>query len=66
MYDCIDTGKYDCIIVGGGPAGLSSALTLGRALKKTLVIDNNKARNSVTKKSHGFLTQDGVTPSEFK
>lgn len=66
MYDCIDTGKYDCIIVGGGPAGLSSALTLGRALKKTLVIDNNKARNSVTKKSHGFLTQDGVTPFEFK
>ncbi|WP_239738354.1 NAD(P)/FAD-dependent oxidoreductase [Mammaliicoccus sp. H-M32] len=57
---------FDCIVIGGGPAGLASALTLGRALKKTLVIDNNNARNKVTRKSHAFLTQDGVTPEELR
>lgn len=57
---------FDCIVVGGGPAGLASALTLGRALKKTLVIDNDNARNKVTQKSHAFLTQDGVTPEELR
>lgn len=57
---------FDCIVIGGGLAGLASALTLGRALKKTLVIDNNNARNKVTRKSHAFLTQDGVTPEELR
>ncbi|MEB7806236.1 NAD(P)/FAD-dependent oxidoreductase [Mammaliicoccus fleurettii] len=57
---------FDCIVIGGGPAGLASALTLGIALKKTLVIDNNNARNKVTRKSHAFLTQDGVTPEELR
>lgn len=57
---------FDCIIVGGGPAGLASALTLGRALKTTLVIDNDNARNKVTQTSHEFLTQDGVTPEELR
>ncbi|WP_239711117.1 MULTISPECIES: NAD(P)/FAD-dependent oxidoreductase [unclassified Mammaliicoccus] len=57
---------FDCIVIGGGPAGLASSLTLGRALKKTLVIDNNNARNKVTRKSHAFLTQDGVTPEELR
>lgn len=32
---------YDVIIIGGGPAGLSAAIYAGRALKKTLVIENN-------------------------
>lgn len=57
---------FDCIVIGGGPAGLASALTLGRALKKTLVIDNNNARNKVTQRSHAFLTQDGVRPEELR
>lgn len=57
---------YDVIVIGGGPAGLAGALTLGRALKKTLVLDNATNRNRVTQHSHGFLTQDGITPSDLR
>lgn len=57
---------YDVIIVGGGPAGLSAALNFGRGLTSALVIDNNQPRNKVTTESHGYLTQDGVTPDEFR
>ncbi len=57
---------YDVIIVGGGPAGLSAALNFGRGLTAALVIDNNQPRNKVTTESHGYLTQDGVSPDEFR
>lgn len=57
---------YDCIIVGGGPAGLNAALVLGRTRRKVALIDNNQPRNAVTHASHGFITRDGVTPAEFR
>lgn len=58
--------KYDCMILGGGPAGLSAALTLGRARRKVALFDNGTNRNRVTQESHGFLTRDGIKPQEFK
>ncbi|NUU60464.1 NAD(P)/FAD-dependent oxidoreductase [Paenibacillus agri] len=57
---------YDCAIVGGGPAGLNAALVLGRARKSVVLLDNSQPRNGVTHASHGYLTQDGVTPAEFR
>lgn len=56
----------DCIIIGGGPAGLNAALVLGRARRDTVLFDNDQARNKVTHESHGFITRDGVTPKEFR
>lgn len=56
----------DAIIVGGGPAGLSAALILGRSRKNIIVIDEELPRNRVTQESHGFLTRDGVTPAQFR
>ncbi|MDR9857143.1 NAD(P)/FAD-dependent oxidoreductase [Paenibacillus sp. VCA1] len=56
----------DVAIIGGGPAGLNAALMLGRARKNVAVIDDGRARNAVTRETHGFLTRDGVSPGEFR
>lgn len=56
----------DCIVIGGGPAGLNASLVLGRARMKTILFDDDKPRNSVTQESHGFITRDGIKPSQFK
>ncbi len=56
---------FDSIIIGGSSAGLSAALTLARALKKVIVFDDGKPCNRFSHASHGFLTQDGVAPSEI-
>ncbi|MBJ7429231.1 MAG: NAD(P)/FAD-dependent oxidoreductase [Bacteroidia bacterium] len=57
--------KFDAIIVGGSYSGLSAAMSLGRALKKVLIIDGGKPCNRQTPHSHNFLTQDGKTPTEI-
>lgn len=57
---------HDCAIIGGGPAGLNAALVLGRARKNVVVIDEGHPRNRVTRKTHGFLTRDPISPSEFR
>lgn len=57
---------FDCIVIGGGAAGLSAALVLGRSRRNTLIIDENQPRNRVTRASHGFLSRDGIKPEEFK
>ncbi len=56
---------YDCIIVGGGSAGLSAALMLGRALRKVLVCDQGNPRNAPAHESHSFFTRDGTSPLEL-
>jgi thioredoxin reductase len=57
--------NYDVIIVGGSYSGLAAGLALGRALRKVLIIDNNKPCNRRTPHSHNFITQDGKTPGEI-
>ena len=36
--------QYDCVIVGGGPAGLSAAVYMGRFRRSTLLIDSGEGR----------------------
>jgi thioredoxin reductase len=61
-----DTMHYDVIILGGGPAGLSAALTLGRARKRVLVCDAGARRNAAAARVHTFVTRDGTPPAEFR
>ena len=56
---------YDVIIVGGGPAGLSAALMLGRSRRRVLVCDAGHPRNAASRAIHGFVTRDGMPPREF-
>ena len=56
---------YDCIIVGGGAAGLSAAITLGRARRQVLVCDKGNPRNAPAHEAHGFFTRDRTNPLEL-
>ena len=57
--------NFDVIIIGGSYAGLSAGMSLGRSLRKVLIIDGGKPCNSHTPYSHNFLTHDGKTPKEI-
>ena len=56
---------YDCIIIGGGPAGLTCAIFLGRYRRRTLLIHNSRPRNYAARAIHGFLGQHDIPPGEL-
>lgn len=57
--------QYEVIIVGAGPAGLSAAVILGRCRRRVLLCDAGPQRNIRSHAMHGYLTRDGVPPTEF-
>jgi thioredoxin reductase len=61
-----DDDIYDVLIVGGGPAGLSAALVLGRMRRDVLVADTDAPANAVSHGVGGLLTRDGTSPAEVR
>ncbi|MFD7811489.1 NAD(P)/FAD-dependent oxidoreductase [Streptomyces sp. NPDC059785] len=65
VYGAGNGDAYEVVVVGGGAAGLSAALVLGRARRRTLVVDAGEPRNAPAAHMQGYLTRDGMPPAEF-
>ncbi|WP_067832198.1 NAD(P)/FAD-dependent oxidoreductase [Actinomadura kijaniata] len=59
----MEQATYDVVIVGGGAAGLSAALVLGRARRRVAVVDSGEPRNAPAAHMQGFLSRDGMSPA---
>ncbi|HEU0042905.1 MAG TPA: FAD-dependent oxidoreductase [Jiangellaceae bacterium] len=57
--------SYDVVVVGGGAAGLSAALVLGRSRRSVLVIDAGEPRNAPADHMHNYLGREGTKPTEL-
>jgi thioredoxin reductase len=61
----MDTETFDVVVIGGGAAGLSAALVLGRARRRVAVVDAGEPRNAPAAHMQGFLSRDGMPPAEL-
>lgn len=61
----MDVPTYDVVVVGGGAAGLSAALVLGRARRRVAVVDAGSPRNAPAAHMQGFLSRDGMSPKDL-
>jgi thioredoxin reductase len=59
------TNTFDVVVVGGGPAGLSAALLLGRCRRRVLLCDSGHPRNAKSHAIHGFLSREGISPADL-
>src|SRR4028118_213361 len=60
------TNIYDSIIIGGGPAGLSASIYLGRALKRPLILDKGEGRTAWNQKNDNYFGfPNGIRSQEF-
>jgi thioredoxin reductase len=59
------TDEWECVVVGGGAAGLSAALVLGRARRRTLVVDADAQSNRAASAIGGLLGYDQRPPAEL-
>jgi thioredoxin reductase len=61
----MNENSFDVVVIGGGAAGLSAALVLGRARRRVAVVDAGMPRNAPAAHMQGFLSRDGISPADF-
>jgi thioredoxin reductase len=61
----MESETHDVVIIGGGAAGLSAALVLGRARRRVVVVDAGMPRNAPAAHMQGFLSRDGTPPADL-
>ncbi|ROR64748.1 NAD(P)/FAD-dependent oxidoreductase [Agrococcus jenensis] len=61
-----DTELLDCIVLGGGPAGLQATLTLARVHRTVALVDEGPGRNAAAAHMQNVVTRDGTPPAEFR
>lgn len=58
---------YDCIVVGGGIAGLQAAIQIGRYGHSALVVDKGEGRSTLCRSYHNVLGwPDGISGAELR
>lgn len=66
FINTMEGAVVDALIIGGGPAGLSTALTLARQARSSIVFDSGSYRNDATENMHMLLGFDHASPSDFR
>jgi thioredoxin reductase len=66
MATATKTPEVDVLIIGGGPAGLTAAITLVRQLHTMIIFDSGRYRNERTKYMHNVPTWDHKSPEQFR
>ena len=61
----MNSKTYDVVVVGGGAAGLSAALVLGRARRRVTIVDGRNAKERSAAHMHGYLSRDGMRPADL-
>ena len=56
----------DIAVIGGGPAGLQAALTIGRVHRRVSLFDDGRYRNATVAHMHNVVTHDGTPPAQFR
>jgi len=65
MPDASRSGMLDCLIIGGGPAGLTAATYLARYRRKVLVVDEGDSRAAWIPNSHNYPGFSGISGREL-
>jgi thioredoxin reductase len=66
MSKSVSTPDYDVAIVGGGPAGLSAAVVLGRARRRVVLFDDGRPRNHAAGRMNCYLGHDAIAPDALR
>ena len=61
----LENETYDVVVVGGGAAGLSGAMALGRSRRRVLVVDAGEPRNAPAGHAHNYLGREGIPPLQL-